>query len=394
MALRQIKPKVSEMNNAYIIFFFLVILHAEVKPQGHSFQWSGQASAWTGYQETKDVIVGARYLPQINYKFEKESRLFDIELSGNIHGSLLFYPPDSVATTARLRPYRAWARFTNDQLELRLGLQKINFGSAMMLRPLMWFDRLDARDPLKLTNGVWAALGRYYFLNNVNIWTWVVLPGKELKTWEMYPSLKRLPELGLRSQFPLWNGEIALSFHHRWVDSLGGVGNKDAVSGFGEQRYGIDGKWDAALGIWFEASLIHTNLPLSQPTNLQLITIGADYTFKLGNGLQLTYEHLFSSFSAAPSSLNSLPAGFSAVSLNYPFSLFDRVQFYSYRDWDRQQQYFFANYQHQFNKITLHLMAWANPSTYLIPSQQQDSNLYTGKGFQLMIVYNHATSLK
>ena len=63
-------------------------------------------------------------------------------------------------------------RYSSDQFELRLGLQKINFGSASMLRPLMWFDQMDPRDPLHLTDGVWGLLARYYFLNNANIWLW------------------------------------------------------------------------------------------------------------------------------------------------------------------------------------------------------------------------------
>ena len=60
----------------------------------------------------------------------------------------------------------------NNKLHIEPGLQKINFGSATMLRPLMWFDQVDPRDPLQLTDGVWGVLGRYYFLNNANIWLW------------------------------------------------------------------------------------------------------------------------------------------------------------------------------------------------------------------------------
>jgi len=51
-------------------------------------------------------------------------------------------------------------------------LQKINFGSATLFRLLMWFDRIDPRDPLKLTDGVYGLLLRYYFHNNTNIWLW------------------------------------------------------------------------------------------------------------------------------------------------------------------------------------------------------------------------------
>jgi len=55
-----------------------------------------------------------------------------------------------------------WIRLSTKQFELRAGLQKINFGSATLLRPLMWFDKIDPRDPLQLTDGVYALLARYY----------------------------------------------------------------------------------------------------------------------------------------------------------------------------------------------------------------------------------------
>ncbi|MDO8896287.1 MAG: hypothetical protein Q7V19_01460, partial [Bacteroidales bacterium] len=135
-----------------------------------SLSFSGQASAWAGLNDEKSAWTGARYIPQLNYKIQKKKNLFDFEASANINGALSFFNFDSVSADANLKPYRFWARYSGDQLELRLGLQKINFGSASMLRPLMWFDKVDPRDPLQLTDGVWGLLGRYYFLNNANLW--------------------------------------------------------------------------------------------------------------------------------------------------------------------------------------------------------------------------------
>ena len=67
------------------------------------------------------------------------------------------------STDFRFKPYRLWLRYSTSHLEIRAGLQKINFGSSNILRPLMWFDKMDFRDPLMLTDGVYALLGRYYF---------------------------------------------------------------------------------------------------------------------------------------------------------------------------------------------------------------------------------------
>ena len=111
-----------------------------------------------------------------------------------------------------------WVKFSGDQFELRAGLQKINFGSAQMFRPLMWFDRIDPRDPLQLTDGVYGLLARYYFLNNANIWLWGLYGDDKIKGWELIPSKKNSIEYGGRVQLPLYTGEIAATYHHRTAD--------------------------------------------------------------------------------------------------------------------------------------------------------------------------------
>jgi len=83
---------------------------------------------------------------------------FDTELSVNIFGTAGLRHSTPSTHQGDLKPYRAWIRFSSDQLELRIGLQKLNFGSASILRPLMWFDQMDPRDPLQLTDGLWAFL--------------------------------------------------------------------------------------------------------------------------------------------------------------------------------------------------------------------------------------------
>ncbi|GAI27146.1 unnamed protein product, partial [marine sediment metagenome] len=52
----------------------------------------------------------------------------------------------------------------------------------------MWFDRIDPRDPLQLTDGVYGLLLRQYFLNNANIWVWGLYGNDDLRGWEYLPS--------------------------------------------------------------------------------------------------------------------------------------------------------------------------------------------------------------
>ena len=71
----------------------------------------------------------------------------------------------------------------NKNIENRLGLQKIDFGSALLIRPLQWFNQIDPRDPLRLTNGVYGILFRQYFNDNSNIWLWNWIPASFHKTF-------------------------------------------------------------------------------------------------------------------------------------------------------------------------------------------------------------------
>ena len=123
----------------------------------------GQLSTWliVNDQEPSTPVTGIRYIPQLNAaKTLSSERSLDGEISLNGYSVLQAPGWDQVDATSRLKPYRMWARFKTARFEARVGLQKINFGSATLLRPLMWFDSVDPRDPLQITDGVYGALVR------------------------------------------------------------------------------------------------------------------------------------------------------------------------------------------------------------------------------------------
>ena len=167
------------------IFFLFLFLFATVSAQEEnrsSFRFSGQVSAWGQFTPDidKSLWTGGRYIPQINYErlFQKNNKI-DFEISVNIFGECGIKPFSEFESNIPVKPYRIWARYSTDRMEFRAGLQKINFGSAQMMRPLMWFDKMDSRDPLQMTDGVWGGLFRYYFKNNVNIWLWGLTMNKD-----------------------------------------------------------------------------------------------------------------------------------------------------------------------------------------------------------------------
>ena len=142
-------------------------------PLAAEIELKQQFSAWFSLNDDKpsNPRIGLRYQPMLNlakalgagWKIDSEFSL-DMYASGSAAD---WRSPDFAGA---IKPYRLWLRLSSSRFEARLGLQKINFGSATIFRPLMWFDRIDPRDPLQLSVGVYGLLLRYYFRGNANIW--------------------------------------------------------------------------------------------------------------------------------------------------------------------------------------------------------------------------------
>ncbi|HUX96592.1 MAG TPA: hypothetical protein VMV47_12740 [Bacteroidales bacterium] len=356
-----------------------------------SLSFKGQVSAWMLYNSGNELpfYTGGRYIPQLNYILpSKNGNKIDFEASGNINGNAGTDFSDSIRYQGNLKPYRLWARYSSNQFEIRAGLQKINFGSASILRPLMWFDQVDPRDPLKMTDGVWGILGRYYFLNNANIWLWGLYGNDKPKGWELAGTKSHHPEFGGRFQFPVPSGEAGISYHHRIADmgdlGLQGISATEAP----ENRIGFDMKVDIITGLWIEGSWTNKNEDLGIYANQELINAGIDYTFGIGNGLYIAYEHLIASYDENPFEFKNTHM-FSLLSVTYPVALFDNLSIILYYDWNNNSIYNFVSWQKQFRNLSLYLMGFANPADYRIPLQNTDQNLYAGRGIQIMLVYNH-----
>ncbi|MCU0643131.1 MAG: hypothetical protein MUC94_02630, partial [bacterium] len=209
-----------------IILINLILLLVTIPGFAQSIDFQGQISSWVtvnGKQVEKSQL-GVRYLPELLLEQSLTKALtISTDIALNSYGSGQFNGWDKIATDGGIKPYRLWLRLASSQFEMRLGLQKINFGSAALLRPLMWFDRIDPRDPLQLTDGVYALLLRYYFLNNTNFWLWGLYGNDATKGWEIIPSDQKKIEFGGRWQIPIYNGEFAITYHHRQADLRRGL---------------------------------------------------------------------------------------------------------------------------------------------------------------------------
>ena len=367
---------------------------------GQTLSLHGQASGWLTSNPEKSLVsqIGLRYMPEFAVEEKIDSGLaIDMDLSLNSYMEGRFGKDQRAEFIGKVKLYRAWLRFLSDRFEIRGGLQKINFGSATLFRPLRWFDRVDPRDPLQLTDGVYGLLARYYFLDNANFWLWGLYGNDETKGWEVVPTSKKSAEYGGRVQIPLWAGELGATYHHRQADFsvLTGFPSASMKTHVPENRFALDGKWDIGIGAWFEAALIHEETDFPGLKYQRQWTLGADYTFNIGNGLTALTEYFRSDNPDMPLA----PAKgleFSALSLNYPLGLVDRISCILYRNWSNQEWYRLITWQRTYDNWIVYLLGFWNPETIRIyrtqglnTSEQTGSNPFAGTGIQLMIVFNH-----
>ncbi len=357
-----------------------------------TLEFQGQLSLLSSYSPDNELegYFGGRYIPELSFAIPLDSsqtKLLDFEASGNMYANTLFSFFDDSESDGSVQPYRIWARYTSSQFELRAGLQKIDFGSATLLRPLQWFNQIDPRDPLQLTNGVYGVLGRYYFLNNANIWLWALIGNDKTRGFDAIETNNKIPEFGGRYQHPTPNGEIALSYHHRNANSthLSFVPQFEKIP---EHRFGLDGKWDLTVGVWFEAAVIHKTEDLGILTNQTHLNFGMDYTFGLGNGLHVVLEHLTSatddSFFGFEEKVN-----LTGTAISYPLGFFDNISTVVLYNWTAKDIILNAIYSRDFGSISGYFMAYYNPSTVVGFQQNELVNQFEGPGVRIMLVYNH-----
>ncbi len=352
--------------------------------------FDGQLSAFGNYSPDSDldILIGARYIPKLDYAIPLDStKTLDFQVAADIYGATSFSPFYKEETDGYIDPYRLWARYKGRQFEIRAGLQKIDFGVATLLRALQWFNEIDPRDPLGLTDGVYAVLGRYYFLNNANIWVWALYGNENARGFDTVKTYKYDPEFGGRVQFPVPKGELGISYHHRTADTEGlpGIPQFEKIP---ENRIALDGKWDVEIGLWFEASYIKKSKDVGVLTNQALLNLGVDYTFGIGTGLNAIVEHLITSFDTDPFQFTN-NTNLTALQLSYPIGLFDNLTTMVYKDWTLNNFTFFMSYEHQFKKLTGYVMAYYNPDIQRGIQMNDLVNAFAGPGFQLMLVYNH-----
>lgn len=385
------------MKSTFLKYYLLllVICSLQVFSQADSSKvhLNGQLVGWTTAQFENPFVLqpGGRFVPAFTGKFAiNDSSAFDFEASLNINGNVTFQNGANSQSTGEIKPYRVWARYSTANFEIRAGLQKINFGTAKLFRPLMWFDGMDVRDPLQLTDGVYGVLGKYYFKNNANIWAWTLIGNENRKGWEMFGTEKWKPEVGGRIELPMPKGEIALTTHYRKVHAVNMLSSLwDDYRLLNENRIGLDGKWDLGVGLWFESSTTITERnSILIPPYQDMWNVGVDYTIPLGNGIGATVEylryHAGNDFFVHGNTMNLL-----GTMLSYPLTITDNLSAMLFYLPGQDKLFNYVSWSRMMDKWSFYAIGFWNPKdVQLLTVQTGSQNLFAGKGLQVMVSYN------
>lgn len=396
--------RLEKNRKSFLNLYFLIFLLLRALPvyPSISFENNGLIALWLNHSKSENSYtqLGVRFLPDFSFTYNlSSSKSLEAEVSLNTYETATFQSIKENSFKGKLKPYRLSLKYTSTRFEAKIGLQKISFGSASLLRPLMWFDRLDPRDPIQLTDGVCSLLLRTFISKKSNFWFWVLYSNKETKGWEFFPTDKKSPELGGRAQIPLGKGEFAFSFHRRRAVFLEGTppGNlylNSSLSNenftFPEERYALDGKWDIGIGLWFEVVFTNQRTSYFSYPWQRSFTAGMDYTFLIGNGIHFLTEYFLTESSKKIFSRDLSPysAKFLAISISYPLSFIDNLSAIMFYDEKNKNLYSFARWQRTYDKWSINLMVFSNPEE-LRGYRKTDDNLFAGKGFLLMVIYNY-----
>jgi hypothetical protein len=340
-----------------------------------------------------EPLFNVRLVPEVKFSLALgHGAVLDAEASIDAFGSAALLADAPADTSADVKPYRGWLRLSTSRFEARLGLQKLSFGPAALFRPLMWFDSLDPRDPLQLTAGVYGLLLRYYSKGNANVWAWGLLGNDDAHGFDLAPPDKKTAEFGGRIEVPLLAGELAAAYHHRRaaIDGLAPV--MDPLSPLPlapvpEDRFGLDGKWDLGVGVWFEGSLVHQRTALLPFSYQRALTLGLDYTFDIGRGLTVMAEQFRLASAARPFGRGN-GRSFTALLLRAPLTLLDELSGIFYYDGTTHDLYRFLSWKRTTDALSFNVIVFWNPVQPLVIQGRPGSTSFAGTGLELLLAYH------
>ena len=335
----------------------------------------------TGYyinQNSSDSSsIGLGYIPKISSSYTiDDNSIIDFEYSHYIFKN---YNTNTISNK-----YRFWARYSNDNLDARIGLQKISFGTAFFLRPLAWFDSLDFTSTTGQTDGVEALRFIYSPSNALAMWLWVI---DNDVSGQSYGGRIEISAIGLLE------GDWGFTYHkdtelsqylspyqfsyNGILDSDGGIIDLDEVSNK-NNRLGIDYRYDGDFGFWIEGC------HYIMKEKLTFLTLGFDYTMPAFNGILLKSETMFSRSSFIIPHYLDQSESFSVLSTNIytafhldiPIDHINSLSLYSFSDREEYTSNNLIRWSTTYDSFNLDYMLTLKPGKF-------------NDIFQIMFIYNH-----
>ena len=368
-------------NFCIIILIYFLVTNINQKLTAQNFFLKGQF--WSNNQffenslETQSSLQNQLgYIPTLSiFKNLSNERLIDIEWAHKINRIY----SDQALLSSYDKPYRWWIRYSTDKLEARLGLQKIAFGPAQILRPTSWFDTIDPRDPTGQTDGVEAFRLKYFPNNFLSLWTWVMDTGSEKYSY------------GVRTELSGNSGDWGFTIHQNKTEVINQLGLLPIIMSGSHSRIALDYRYDGLIGFWFEgASFFSTN------DLYNIATIGADYTLPIYNGVLIMIETM--QINGSPKnniildSIKNINETYSVLMASVPIGLLHQVMAVAQLDWERSQSYYYLRWGITYDRFSLNFSLSANPkiNDYRQYQDYLPTNLSgLGNVLGFTVIYNH-----
>mgnify|MGYP001396848414 CR=1 FL=1 len=339
--------------------FWSNMLHGNDPPAGHS-----------------SFVTDLGYIPMLSLSRDLSiNRFVDLEWSYRMQYRM--YEEDVVFSS---KPYRLWLRYSSDQIEARLGLQKIVFGPTMVLRSLAWFDTIDPKDPTGQTDAVKAFRLRLFPTSSLALWLWSINNDQDTLSY------------GGRAELSTSIGEWGLTYHQDPTELGQNVGQFPIFISGSHRRAAVDYRYDGYFGFWFEGTGIFADSKQDVELNrFTLFTLGADYTIPVGPGLLIMAEtmKINGSSTAADSSSEQT---YTALMASLPINMLHNLMFIAQIDWDNSYIYNYLRWGITYDHFNLNFIFSISPrrDDYNMAKEYLPKTVAGfGTGLQFMLIYNH-----
>ena len=317
---------------------------------------------WIDYNDSKNYESLVGYIPEFNFKYQD----FDFMYSNKIIIRNLdsnYYNQD----------YRYWGRYHNEFIDIRVGLQKISFGSAFILRNLNWFDSIDFRNSTNQTIGQKSFSIKYFSTNNFDLNFWLIPDDDDELSYG-----SRLAFSNKFGNYGFVFFKDNTNYNHSIINipqivQAGNIFSENLIEFKQNERLGFDYRYDGYFGLWLESSYI--NFIKNQIIDDMFFrTIGIDYTLNTWNGIYLMFESMYYKFDSIDNSI--LEDNISSLMIQYPIGILYDLSLVRLFDNQSDNYYDFIRLTTIYDYFTVNYSYSINPEEY-------------GNNFQMMIVYNY-----